>query len=327
MTVLPEFAILAPRTVADALAARRERPTARFLAGGTDLLAAARRGLSDCDLVIDLGGVGELSGIAEKDGALRIGAGATLAGIEADPLVARHAPVLAAAARAVAAPAHRTVATLGGNLCLDTRCTYYNQSDWWRGANGYCLKLKGTVCHVAPTGNRCHAAFSGDLAPALLALDARVEIAGEAGRRTVPLGELYREDGRAYLTLASGELVVAAHVPLTPALAADYAKARLRGAVDFPLAGVAVALRRAGGRLAALRVALTGTNSRPFLLAGTEALVGRAPDDAALDLLEKLVQKQVSPMRTTLTPAHYRRRVAAALARRLTRRVFDAAAP
>jgi 4-hydroxybenzoyl-CoA reductase subunit beta len=110
-------------------------------------------------------------------------------------------------------------------------------------------------------------------------------------------------------------------------MAADYAKARVRGAIDFPLAGVAVALRRAGDRLAELRVALTGTNARPFLVAGAEELVGRAPDDDTIERLDKLVQKQASPMRTTLTPAHYRRRVAAALACRLTRRLFAAAAP
>lgn len=327
MSGLPEFTIVAPGTVAEALAARRGHPTARFLAGGTDLLAAMPRGLARPDLLIDLGAIGELSGIVAADGMLRIGAATTLAAIEADRLVARHAPAIAAAAAGVAGPAHREAATLGGNLCLDTRCVFYNQSDWWRGANGYCLKLNGTVCHVAPTGNRCHAAFSGDLAPVLLTLDAVADIAGEAGLRTIPLGELYREDGRAHLTLAPGEIVMAVRVPLSPVLAADYAKARLRGAIDFPLAGVAVALRREGDNLAALRVALTGTNPRPFLLAGTDELVGRPPDDAAFRHLDKLIQKQVSPMRTTLTPAHYRRRVASALASRLVRKTFAAAVP
>ncbi len=327
MPMLPEFALAAPHTIDEAFSIRRERPAARFLAGGTDLLTGLRRGLGASDLLVDLSAIDELSGIAEDHRNLRLGTGTTLAAIEADPLVRRHAPVLASAAATVAGPAHRQVATLGGNLCLDTRCVFYNQSEWWRNANGYCLKLNGTTCHVAPTGDRCHAAFSGDMAPALLALNARAEIAGAEGRRKIPLAELYREDGRAHLTLNPGELVVAVDLPLSPAVHADYAKSRVRGAIDFPLAGVAVALRRTGESLAMLRVALTGTNPRPFLLAGTDALLGQALNDGTLDQLGKLVQKQVAPMRTTLTPAHYRRRVAAALACRLTRDLFASTAP
>ena len=325
MPGFPDFAVVAPGTVADAVAARRAHCSSRYLAGGSDVLTAMRRGLADVEVLIDLGGIDELRGIGERDGALWLGAGATLAQIEIDPLVLRHAPVLAAAARGVAGPAHRSVATLAGNLCLDTRCVFYNQSEWWRAANDHCLKLKGTVCRVAPTGERCHAAYSGDLAPALLALGASVTVAGAVGRRELPLTELYREDGRAPLTLAAEDLIVAVRVPRAPGTRADYTKARVRGAIDFPLAGVAVALRRGGEILAALRVALTGTNSRPFVLTGTDALLGRAPDEAALQELDKLVQKQVSPMRTTLAPAHYRRRVAAALACRLTRALFASA--
>jgi 4-hydroxybenzoyl-CoA reductase subunit beta len=325
MPALPDFAVIAPRTVAEAIAARRAHGSARYLAGGTDVLTALRRGLGETGVLIDLAGIAELSGIGEHGGALQIGSGVSLEQIETDTLVLRHAPVLAAAARSVAGPAHRAVATLAGNLCLDTRCIYYNQSEWWRAANGYCMKLKGTVCRVAPTGDRCHAAYSGDMAPALLALDASVAVADGAGRREMPLAELYRDDGRAHLALGREDLIVAVSVPIAAGVRADYAKARLRGAVDFPLAGAAVALRRAGDALAALRVALTGTNSRPFVLAGTGELLGRRPDDAALRHLDKLVQKQVSPMRTTLVPAHYRRRVAAALTCRLTRELFESA--
>jgi 4-hydroxybenzoyl-CoA reductase subunit beta len=323
MPALPDFAVIAPRTVAEAIAARCAHGSARYLAGGTDVLTALRRGLGEAGILIDLAGIAELSGISEHGGTLRMGGGVTLEQIETDTLVLRHAPVLAVAARSVAGPAHRAVATLAGNLCLDTRCIYYNQSEWWRAANGYCMKLMGTVCRVAPTGDRCHAAYSGDMAPALLALDASVTVTGGAGRREMPLAELYRDDGRAHLALGREDLIVAVSVPIATETRADYAKARLRGAVDFPLAGVAVALRRTGDAFAALRVALTGTNSRPFVLTGTGELLGRGPDDAALRYLDKLVQKQVSPMRTTLAPAHYRRRVAAALTCRLARELFE----
>ncbi len=226
------------------------------------------------------------------------------------------------AAEAVAGPGHRAVATVGGNLCLDTRCIYYNQSEWWRRANSYCLKHGGDTCHVAPQGRRCHAAFTGDLAPALLALGAEVEIAGSSGRRRIPLGEFYVEDGRSHLALAPGELVVAVHVPHAPPPSA-YAKLRVRGAIDFPLAGVAVALGTADGKVCGLRIGLTGTNSRPFLLAGTGALVGVPIDRRVLRDIDRLVQRQVQPMRTTMASAHYRRLAAAVLACRLVTRLSD----
>jgi 4-hydroxybenzoyl-CoA reductase subunit beta len=229
---------------------------------------------------------------------------------------------VAEAAATIAGPGTRALATVGGNLCLDTRCIYYNQSEWWRGSNHYCLKYRGDICHVAPQGQHCHAAFSGDLAPALMIFNAEVEIAGNAGRCTIALADLYTEDGRAHLKLGADEFVVAVHLPPDPP-PSNYAKARMRGAIDFPLAGVAVALAAENGQVATLRVGLTGTNSRPFLLEGTDAFIGRALDDAALRELDRLVQKQVRPMRTTLASAQYRRLAAAALARRLAAELFS----
>jgi 4-hydroxybenzoyl-CoA reductase subunit beta len=317
---LPDFQMARPRDVAAAIAACRAHAGSRFLAGGTDLVVNMRRGLGATALLIDLSGIEELSGVSTSAAGVRIGAGVTLAALAQEPSLKRYR-ALVEAARAVGAPGHRVMGTLGGNLCLDTRCIYYNQSEWWRGANAFCLKYGGEVCHVAPQGARCHAAFSGDLAPALMALGAQMEIAGPDGRRRVALEELYVEDGKAHLALAPGELVVAAHLP-SVAPPSSYEKLRVRGAIDFPLAGVAVALAKADGAVARLRVALTGTNSRPFVLEGTDALVGQPVDDAALARLDKLVQKQVQPMRTTSISAHYRRLAAAALTQRLAARLF-----
>lgn len=325
MTVaLPDFRLVRPTSVADALAARQGEGLARFMAGGTDLVPAVRRGLVAPATLIDVSGIAEMRGIGFEGDVLRIGAAATLAEIESDALVSRHLPGLAEAAAAVAGPTHRETATVGGNLCLDTRCVYFNQSEWWRAANDFCLKYKGTICHVAPGGERCYAAFSGDLAPALLVAAATIEIAGPDGRRTLPLADLYREDGMAHLALSADDLLVAVRVPRTPALASGYAKARVRGAIDFPLAGVAVSVLRDDGTLKTLRVALTGTNSRPFLVAGTEDFAGRNLDAPALARLDALVQKQASPMLTVTTSAQYRRRVAGALARRLAQRLMSA---
>jgi 4-hydroxybenzoyl-CoA reductase subunit beta len=248
-----------------------------------------------------------------------------MASLARNEAIATQYRALAQAAEAIAGPGHRTVGTVGGNLCLDTRCIYYNQSEWWRNANAYCLKNRGDTCHVAPQGQRCHAAYTGDLAPALLVLGAKIDIAGEQGNRRISLGDLYVEDGKAHLTLADSEIIVAVHLPSDPPPSA-YAKIRARAAIDFPLAGVAVALAASGTIVGSLRVALTGTNSRPFLLAGTEAFAGRPVDEKLLEEIGRLVQKQVQPMRTTLTSANYRRVAAAALARRLTASLCAASA-
>jgi len=324
MAALLEFHVLTPHSVAAAIAAGRAE-TCRFVAGGTDLIANLRHGIGTPDTLIDLRGIPELNGIVAGPHGLSLGAAVTLAELADHATVGEHYPALAAAALAVGGPAHREAGTVGGNLCLDTRCVFYNRSAWWREANDYCLKYQGEICHVAPTGKRCHAAFSGDLAPALLVHAAEVEIAGPDGLRRLPLGELYAEDGAAHLRLAAGEFLVRVLLPADPWPAA-YAKARARGSIDFPLAGVAVALRMGARGVTGLRVALTGTNARPFLLAGTEALLGAAVDAGWRDRLGKLVQKQVSPMRTTLLAANYRRRVAVALAERLAGTLADAAA-
>jgi 4-hydroxybenzoyl-CoA reductase subunit beta len=318
---LTDFRLAQPASIDDAVAACCQNPGSRYIGGGTDLLVNMRRGIAGPRVLVDLTGIGELTDIKADTGGVTVGAGVTLAALARNATIAGQYRAVAQAAVMIAGPGHRAMATVGGNLCLDTRCIYYNQSEWWRSANAFCLKNRGTTCHVAPQGQRCHAAFSGDLAPALMVCGAEVDIAGARGRRRIPLSELYVEDGKAHLALAEGELLVAVHLPPAPPPSA-YQKVRQRGAIDFPLAGVAVALATTGANIDSLRVALTGTNSRPFLLAGADAFAGRAVDDKLLQEIDRLVQKQVQPMRTTLAPANYRRLAAAALARRLTAKLF-----
>jgi 4-hydroxybenzoyl-CoA reductase subunit beta len=264
--------------------------------------------------------VHDFASIVFTDEGLSLGAGVTLSRLAGDARVVHGYRAVAEAARRVAGPGHRSVATVGGNLCLDTRCVFYNQSEWWRAANEYCLKRGGEVCHVAPQGRHCHAAFSGDVAPTLLVLGAEVELVAKHGTRRIQLADLYRDDGAAHLTIAADEVLARVLVPAPPAgLVSGYRKACVRGAIDFPLAGVACALSVCDGVLASLRVALTGTNSQPFVLAGTDALLGRPVGADTLSVLGKLVQKQVSPMRTTTSASNYRRQVAAVLAQRLLR--------
>jgi 4-hydroxybenzoyl-CoA reductase subunit beta len=318
---LPGLHLAQPHTVNEAIAAVLSRPGSRFVGGGTDLLVNMRRGISRSDLLVDLSGIDELTEIKSTERGVTIGSGVSIAALARNTAITAQYHAVAQAAGAIAAPSHRNVGTVGGNLCLDTRCIYYNQSEWWRKANSYCLKNRGDTCHVAPQGERCHAAFSGDLAPALIVLGAEVDIVGAQGQRRIPLTSLYIEDGKAHLALATGDLVTGVHLPADPPASA-YAKVRVRGAIDYPLAGVAVAVVPSGTNVGSLRIALTGTNSRPFLLAGTESFAGRSVDDQLLREIDRLVQKQVQPMRTTLAAANYRRVAAAALARRLTAGLF-----
>jgi len=332
MDALPEFQLLRPTTLDEVLGARAAHPDSRLIGGGTDLLVNIRRGIVAPPLLIDMNQVAELRAIEADERAIEIGASVTVAELAEHPQLVAHYPVLAQAASFIAGPTQRNMGTVGGNLCLDTRCIFYNQSEWWRAANHHCLKTTGDICHVAPKSQGvCFATFSGDLAPALLTLDAEVDLAGPAGRRTLPLAALYigharhdgaTGDGKNFLALQAGELVTAVRARKTPGLRSAYDKIRIRRSIEYPVCGAAVALRRDGDTLADLRVAFTGTNPRPVLLDGTAALCGGPLDDHVLSGLDELVRDQIMSMKTTFTPGHYRRRVAGVLARRLVTRLF-----
>jgi len=336
MDALPEFALLRATTLDEVVKARASHPESRLLGGGTDLIVNIRRGIVAPPVLIDVNHVEELRTVRADARAREIGAAVKLAELAAHEEVMRHYPVVAQAAGFIAGPTHRNMGTLGGNLCLDTRCLYYNQSEWWRGANNHCLKTTGDVCHVAPKSRGiCFATFSGDLAPALLTLNAEVDLAGPGGRRTIALESLYvgyarqdrpitegEGDGKHYRSLRRGEFVTAVRARNTAGLRSAYDKIRIRRSIEYPVTGVAVALRREHNTLADLRVALTGTNPRPVLLKGTAELCGRPLDAGVLNGLDALVRDQIMSMKTTFTPGHYRRRVAGVLARRLVTRLY-----
>ena len=337
MDALPEFRVLNPTTLADAWGGRPANPASKPLGGGTDLVVNMRRGIVAPPVLIDLNRVEGLSTIKADADMLEIGASVTLVALAEHPEVIAHYPVLSQAAACIAGPTHRNMGTVGGNLCLDTRCIYYNQSEWWRDSNNHCLKTTGTMCHVAPKSRGvCFATFSGDLAPALLTLHAEIDIAGPTGKRSIPLNKLYigyarqdvpvtetQGDGKFFLSLRPGEIVTAVRVRRTDGLRSAYDKVRIRKSIEYPVAGAAVALRRNGDSLADLRIAFTGTNPRPVLLEGTATLTGGGLDERVFKGLDALVRDQIMPMKTTFTPGHYRRRVAAVLARRLVLRLFE----
>src|SRR5437868_8333051 len=263
-----------------------------------------RQRLFEPEYVLDIRHIGELKGI--RQGAeVEIGALTSLTVIEHSEFLRRHYPVLAEAASTVASPLLRNMGTIGGNICLDTRCLWYNQSLTWRKGCGFCIKKDGDLCHVAPGGEECWAAFSGDTPAALLCLDAEIEIAAASGLRRMPLHEFYTGIGDAYRKLERTELVTRVFLPQSAAgYRGTYQKLRVRGSIDYPLAGVAVALRRSNGHVEDVRVAITAVNPAPLLVRGVrEALVGNALTDQSAMHVGELAARIAKPLTTSaLTP-------------------------
>jgi 4-hydroxybenzoyl-CoA reductase subunit beta len=303
--------LLRPHAVEEAIAyLSKHSGNVRVLAGGTDLIPSMRQKLFEPEYVLDLGGVAELRGIRpQPSGTVEVGALTTLSTIEKSPYLRQHFPVLTEAAATVASPVLRNMGTIGGNICLDTRCLWYNQSLTWRKGCGFCIKKDGNLCHVAPGGNKCWAAFSADTPPALLCLNAEIEIAGTDGTRRVSLRDFYTGDGENYRKLLPTELVTRVFLL---ADAADYRgiyrKLRVRGSIDYPLAGVAVVMKRANGHVADARLAITAVNPAPLLVqrAG-ELLIGKAVDETLADAVGDLAARTAKPLTTSALTPEYRR--------------------
>ncbi len=319
--LLPAFQLVKPATVKEAVTALAQDKTSRLCAGGTDLLVNMRRGLVETGALVDITFIEDLKRLEFSNDGVYIGAGVTLRELAENEAIAKNYLSITQACQSIAGPGHREAATVGGNLCLDTRCLYYNQSHWWRKANDFCLKYKGDICHVAPKKKQCRAAFSGDLAPALMVHGAKVEIAGPDGRRRIPLQELYNEDGIEFLNLGAAEIITGIHLP--PARGGSgYRKIRIRGAIDFPLAGVAICCEKTTSSNSLFTIAVTGTNSCPVIVEMPDALDPEQDPDDFFTSLAKQVQKTVTPLRTTITAAHYRRISVSALAESLARELW-----
>lgn len=308
---LPQFRLLRPRAIEEAVAyLAKHAGNVRVLAGGTDLIPSMRQKLFEPGSVLDLHGLSELRGIRpQTNGVVEIGALTTLSSIEKSTYLRQHYPVLTEAAATVASPVLRNMGTVGGNICLDTRCLWYNQSLTWRKGCGFCIKKDGNLCHVAPGGMKCWAAFSGDTPPALLCLNAEIEIAGPEGRRRISLRDFYTGDGENYRKLLPTELVTRVFLPAESAdYRGIYRKLRVRGSIDYPLAGVAVAMKRSNGHVADARIAITAVNPAPLLLqhAG-EMLIGRTVDEALADAVGDLAARTAKPLTTSALTPEYRR--------------------
>ena len=308
---LPEFKLLRPHTTAEAVALLAQHAgDIRILAGGTDLLPSMQQKLFAPQYVLDIRRIAELRGVRQQStGAVEIGALTALTDVEHSDLLRRHFRVLHEAAKTVASPVLRNMGTIGGNICLDTRCLWYNQSLQWRKSCGFCIKKDGDLCHVAPGGTKCWAAFSGDTPAALLCLDAEIEIASAAGIRRAKLAEFYTGLGDNYRKLAANELLTRVFLPASSAgRRGVYRKLRIRGSIDYPLAGVAVVLKQSNGHIEDVRIGLTAVNPAPVLVKGaTELLAGRRVTEEWAEAAGVLAAQTAKPLTTSALTAEYRR--------------------
>jgi 4-hydroxybenzoyl-CoA reductase subunit beta len=317
---LPSFKFLRPRTLRQAVDyLGRHGDQLMVLAGGTDLLPSMKQKLFTPAYVMDIRGIEEIHGIHVRPGAgVEIGALTPLSAIEDSEFIRRNYRVLHEAAMTVASPILRNMGTLGGNICLDTRCVWYNQSLQWRRSCGFCIKKDGDLCHVAPGGKFCWAAFSGDTPPALLCLGAQLEIVGPGGLRRVALQDFYTKVGDARMKLERNEMLTRVFLPEeSSGWKGSYMKLRIRGSIDYPLAGVAVALKKNGGPVEAARVAVTAVNPAPLLVAGAEnALVGKQIDEHVAAVVGELAAKMAKPLTTSALTPEYRREIVKVYAKR-----------
>ncbi len=316
---LPSFQLLRPRTLNEAIAfLSKHDDEVKVIAGGTDLLPSMKQKLFTPPYVLDLRGVGELRGIHETADGVSIGALTTLAAIEHSPIIRRDYSVLCHAVKTVASPVLRNMGTLGGNICLDTRCLWYNQSLLWRKSCGFCLKKDGDLCHVAPSSKTCWATFSGDTPPALLCLGAEIEIAGPDGVRRVPVAEFYINDGIVRLHLSPSEVVTRVLLPASArGWSGSYQKLRVRGSIDYPLAGVAVAMKMRNGRVEDARMAITAVNPAPHLVKDVDArLVGMEVGQELAETVGELAARTAKPLTTSALTPEYRREMVKVFAKR-----------
>jgi 4-hydroxybenzoyl-CoA reductase subunit beta len=328
---LPKFEVAKPRTAAEAVAAIAAHPPGRalYIAGGTDLVPNMKHKLFEPELVVSLADVAELRGVREDpDGTIVLGAMTSLTQVATHPAVRLRAPALAQAASLVSGPQLRNMGTLGGNVMLDTRCQWYNQSHFWRKSLGYCMKKDGTECHVVKGGSRCVAAASNDTAPALMTLDAQLRFLGPAGERRMAVDELWQADGIWNKKVGPQDLLVEILVPPPPAgHHGAYGKLRERASIDFPLFGLAARLDLGpDGRIAAAALCAVALQARPWRLRKTEALLGTTPGaadfDAAVEETAAQAHKQCIPMPNVPGDADYRREMVPVV----TRRTLHAAA-
>ncbi|MBI4545089.1 MAG: FAD binding domain-containing protein [Gemmatimonadetes bacterium] len=323
MLRLHEYAYHRPASLAEAVSLLAEHGSAALpIGGGTDLVPNMKHRLFTPRHLVALKQLPELHGMEVRGGELWIGAAETLSAVSRHPLVQRHFPALARAAGTVAGPQLRSMGTLGGNLCLDTRCTYYNQTHFWRQALGFCLKKEGDVCHVTRTGRKCVAAHSADTPPVLMTLGAAADLVSTGGQRSMPVSEFFLADGVWNSMRRPDEVVTRIRVPLPPpGLRTSFQKLRQRNSIDFPLLTVAVAAGRGEDNVVqALRIVVSALGARPRFITGLEKIaLGRPLTAEVAEAAAERAFQQCHPLTNIIVDPEWRR----AMVRVYVRRALD----
>jgi len=301
---LPNFDYARPGSVGECCNLLKEHGAMAIpVAGGTDLMMALKNWLKTPQLLVDLCSIPGLNQIsAQTGGGLNIGALVTLCQLAGDEMVQEKYPVLAKAARDVGSPQLQAMATIGGNLCQDTCCLYYNRPPMLRQALGPCLKLGGAACHAVRGSDHCWATYCGDLAPVLMVLNAAVRISDRAGETVIPVHRLFSADGKQPGTLKPGQVITEIQVPAPAACsAAVYLKMRIRKSIDYPLLGVALhlALQPDKKTVGDIALALTAVEKAPMMIAAAEELKGRTITDDLIDQLAEAAYKKARPINNT----------------------------
>jgi 4-hydroxybenzoyl-CoA reductase subunit beta len=322
---LPDFDHFEPETIEEACRLLKDHGTrAKVIAGGTDLINLMRCRLVEPQVLVDLKNIPQMKQLTEDERTgLHIGAAVSLSETIRSPLVQARVPLLAEACRSVAVPAIRNMATLGGNICLGTRCFFYNQSRNWRSSRSSCLKAGGTVCHVVRNSKSCHSAFQADAACALVALNARVRLIKENATRILPLSEFYDGKGEVPNVLEESEILTEIIVPCQSSLEGTYEKFGVRGALDFPQVGVAVALVYNAERMVhEIRLALNGVAPRPVEINGDFDLSrGRKLDENLIERIASSAYEAAHPVDNTGLPPLYRKKMVKVMTIRALRKL------
>jgi 4-hydroxybenzoyl-CoA reductase subunit beta len=309
---LPRLRYVRPDSARAAAAAAAELgPRAMLVAGGTDLFPKLKRRQMEPDTLVGLAHLGELRSVrGDATAGFEVGALLTLSEAAAHPALAAALPGYAEAAGLVSSPPLRNAGTIGGNLCVDTRCNYYDMTYEWRRSVGFCMKKDGDICLVAPSSPRCWAVSSSDTAPVAIALEATVILAGPDGERVLPVAALYRDDGIEYLAKRPHEVLTALRLPPAAGVRTAYVKLRRRGSIDFPIAGAGVALRLDGRTVRSARIVLSGVGSHPVEAPAADAfLTGKELTPEVVAEAAALAAKPARPLDNTDLAHSWRKRM------------------
>lgn len=302
MMRLPPFRYHAPKTSAEvATILAGEGPAAMIVAGGTDLYPNMKRRHQMPGTLVALRHVEDVRGISwSDDGSLRLGASQTLTSLERDANLAQQLPALWTAVNSISTPLLRNTGTIGGNVCLDTRCNYYNQNYEWRRAINFCMKCEGDTCWVAPSSPRCWAVNSSDSVPVLMALGATVSLQGPDGDRQIAIDQLFRDDGIEYLSKRKDEVLTSIDIPSQGERKSVYRKVRRRGAFDFPVAAVAARVEMDGEIVRSCDIVLNAVGSTPVRVIDAQAeLIGKAPTPELLEEVARAAYRPAKPLDNT----------------------------